>query len=307
MAEKIDYVQFFYQLIFIDKQKIPYDNLGRGLIPRKYYSSNDGFFFPEKHFSNTFPEFDESEKLNTHFPKQIARTLAHCVRVKATQCNRTHFSNTFTETHLSKVLNQLKVPNRKGLFGRVKFPALEVLNFLLWTCYQAHSSRFLPTLSPYSPFILRSNWGKKTCLIEGIITSKSVEDILPTLTCPFQTQDAASRKRSTSSTKRRNWIRNTPRWSRSSRNYFATWTSSGRNWATTRRWSFFWDKSSLFKKRRSDSNARKERQLDFAKLLWIEWPGWLMNNFILCMRFSIYLHIYVWKINMWNDIVFVQF
>ena len=118
--------------------------------------------------------------------------------------------NTFIESS-QPVLNQLKVPNRKGLFGRVKFPALEVLNFLLWTCYQAHSSRFLPTLSPYSPFILRSNWGKKTCLIEGIITSKSVEDILPTLTCPFQTQDAASRKRSTSSTKRRNWIRNTPR------------------------------------------------------------------------------------------------
>ena len=79
---------------------------GRGLIPRKYYSSNVDFFFPEKHFSNTFPEFDKCVQQDTHFPKQIARMLPHCVRVKATQYNRTHFSNTFTETHLSKVLNQ---------------------------------------------------------------------------------------------------------------------------------------------------------------------------------------------------------
>ena len=114
--------------------------MGWGLIPRKYYSSNDDFFFPEKHFSNTFPEFDESEKLKTYFPKQIARTLGHCVRVKGTQRNQTHLPNTFIETHLPKSSQykflMRKVPNSwTCLFNYLDELAHSEVLFTIWTCY----------------------------------------------------------------------------------------------------------------------------------------------------------------------------
>ena len=58
--------------------------------------------------------------------------------------------NTFIESS-QPVLNQLKVPNRKGLFGRVKFPALDVLNFLLWTCFQETPPTWLAFSPPFHP------------------------------------------------------------------------------------------------------------------------------------------------------------